>query len=164
MMVNWQLSYWKNSKLHLPATGTKRIYVNAIFGRERYIVSLLWEKCLMLKHFLKLRLQWNIRGSIINDNLLSWLNEKNNSKPISNLQGKKIKSCPRFFLSTSAEMLTAKRIGPCVLPFLKLKEFPNLPVLSPHQWMRRLIKILRLDYNAFDILKTRTLTPKRISE
>jgi len=57
MMVNWQLGYWKNSKLYLPTTGMRRIYVNVVFGRERYIVSLMWEKCLMLKHFLKIRLQ-----------------------------------------------------------------------------------------------------------
>lgn len=145
MMVNWQLGYWKNSKLHLPATGMRRIYVNVIFGRERYIVSLLWEKCLMLKHFLKIRVQWNIRGNVINNNQLSWLNEKSpNPSPI--CRGKKNKtktkssvSCPHFFLSTSAEMLTPKRLGPCVLRFLKLAKVSNIPVLFPHQWTRRIL-------------------------
>lgn len=36
------------------------------------------KKCLMPKHFLKKVLQWNIRGSIINNNQLFWLSEKQN--------------------------------------------------------------------------------------
>lgn len=51
MMANQQLGYWKYSSLHLQATGMRRIHVNAIFGRERYIVWLLWEKCSMFKTF-----------------------------------------------------------------------------------------------------------------
>lgn len=120
MMANWQLGYWKNSKLYLPATGMRRIYVNVIFGREKYIVSLLWEKCLMLKHFLKIRLQQNIRGCIINDNQLSWLNEKitSNSPPTCKKKSPVFHDLTFFFSWALQQKYLLQREQPlCVLVF-----------------------------------------------
>lgn len=159
MMANWQLGYWINSKLYLPATGMRRIYVNVIFGREKYVVSLLWEKCLMLKHFLKIRLQQNIRGCIINDNQLSWLNEKitSNSPPTCKKKNPVFHDLTFFYLSTSAEILIAKRTALVCFSFWDSMKFPTY-LFFPHQWIRRLVKVLRrLGYSTFELLTTWTL-------